>query len=66
MSRSPLLDFAAAGLLLLLVLCSAQAADESIDALTIADSTGDWGFPSLFGHYSRGLGYLCMSLILNR
>jgi peptide/nickel transport system substrate-binding protein len=65
MSRFPLLGFAAAGLLMLLVLCSAQAADESIDVLTIADSTGDWGFPSLFGHYSRGPDYICMRLIFD-
>jgi peptide/nickel transport system substrate-binding protein len=60
----PLLGFAAFGLLLL-VLCSAQAADESVDVLTIADSTGDWGYPSPYGHYSRGPGYIRMSLIFD-
>ena len=64
MSRLPLLGFAAAGFLLL-VLCSAQAADETVDVLTIADSTGDWGFPSPYGHYSRGPGYIRMSLIFD-
>jgi peptide/nickel transport system substrate-binding protein len=64
MSRLPLLGFAAA-CLLLLVLCSAQAADESVDVLTIADSTGDWSFPSPYGHYSRGPGYIRMSLIFD-
>jgi peptide/nickel transport system substrate-binding protein len=64
MSLFPLLGFAAA-CLLLLVLCSAQAADESVDVLTIADSTGDWGFPSPYGHYSRGPGYIRMSLIFD-
>ncbi|MDQ1261456.1 MAG: peptide/nickel transport system substrate-binding protein [Euryarchaeota archaeon] len=64
MSRLPLLGFAATGLLLL-VLCSAQAADETVDVLTIADATGDWGFPSPYGHYSRGPGYIRMSLIFD-
>ena len=59
---SPL--FAAAGLLLLL--CSTSiAADETIDVLTIADPTGDWGFPSPYGHYSRGPGYVRMSMIFD-
>jgi peptide/nickel transport system substrate-binding protein len=30
---------------------------------TIADSTGDWGFPSPYAHYSRGPGYVRMSFI---
>ncbi len=30
---------------------------------TIADTTGDWGFPTPYGHYPRGPGYLRMSLI---
>jgi len=29
----------------------------------IADSTGDWGYPSPYTHYSRGPGYVRMSLI---
>lgn len=64
MSRLPLLGFAAVGLLLL-VLCSAQAADETVDVLTIADATGDWGYPSPYLHYSRGPGYIRMSLIFD-
>ena len=65
MSRLPLLGFSAAGLLLL-VLCSGSAsADETVDVLTIADATGDWGFPSPYGHYSRGPGYIRMSLIFD-
>ena len=64
MSRLLLLGFAAVGLLL--ILCSAQAADdETVDMLTIADSAGDWGFPSPYGHYSRGPGYIRMSLIFD-
>lgn len=58
------LVFAAAGLLLLL--CSTSiASDETTDVLTIADTTGDWGFPSPYGHYSRGPGYIRMSLIFD-
>lgn len=33
------------------------------DTLKIADSTGDWGYPTPFGHYPRGPGYLRMNLI---
>ena len=66
MSRLLLPVFAFAGLLLLLV-CSSQAADETadVDVLTIADSTGDWGYPSPYAHYSRGPGYIRMSLIFD-
>ncbi|KKM09604.1 ABC transporter substrate-binding protein [Clostridiales bacterium PH28_bin88] len=32
---------------------------------TIADPTGDWGFPSPHAHYSRGPGYIRMSLIFD-
>ncbi|MEW6727352.1 MAG: ABC transporter substrate-binding protein [Bacillota bacterium] len=32
---------------------------------TIADSTGDWGFPSPFAHYQRGPGYIRMSLLFD-
>ncbi len=51
-------------LLLLFSTCSA-AGDETVDVLTIADSTGDWGFPSPYAHYSRGPGYVRMSLIFD-
>lgn len=34
-----------------------------LDSYTIADATGDWGFPSPYGHYARGPGYIRMSLI---
>jgi len=30
---------------------------------TIADPVGDWGFPTPWGHYQRGPGYIRMSLI---
>ena len=32
---------------------------------TIADDTGDYGFPSPFAHYSRGPGYIRMSMIFD-
>ncbi|WP_066636145.1 ABC transporter substrate-binding protein [Desulfolucanica intricata] len=32
---------------------------------TISDPTGDWGFPSPYGHYTRGPGYLRMSFIFD-
>ncbi len=34
-----------------------------MDSYTIADSTGDWGFPSPYAHYSRGPGYVRMHFI---
>jgi len=36
---------------------------KQIDVYTVADSTGDWGFPSPYAHYSRGPGYIRMQLI---
>ena len=64
----PMIGIVAAGLLLLF-LCTAQADDGgddgSVEMLTIADSTGDWGYPSPYGHYSRGPGYVRMSLIFD-
>ncbi len=33
--------------------------------VTIADTAGDWGFPSPFLHYQRGPGYIRMSLIFD-
>lgn len=33
--------------------------------VTIADSTGDWGFPSPYSHYARGPGYIRMSFIFD-
>ncbi|VVB72209.1 Bacterial extracellular solute-binding proteins, family 5 Middle [uncultured archaeon] len=66
MKRSLLPCLAVAGLLILL-LCSISLAadDKKVDVLTIGDTTGDWGFPSPYGHYSRGPGYIRMSLIFD-
>ncbi len=33
--------------------------------VVIADSAGDWGFPSPYGHYLRGPGYVRMTLIFD-
>ena len=56
------------GLLLLtmvLILSSSVNAEEKVAVYTIGDPTGDWGFPSPYGHYSRGPGYVRMSLIFD-
>jgi peptide/nickel transport system substrate-binding protein len=51
--------------LLLLPACSNNKtpAGSQIESYTIADSTGDWGYPSPYAHYSRGPGYVRMSFI---
>jgi peptide/nickel transport system substrate-binding protein len=61
---SRILGLAAVGMLLL-ILCSTSLAADEVEVLTIADSTGDWGFPSPYSHYSRGPGYVRMSLIFD-
>lgn len=65
MSRLPLLGLAAAGMLLLLLCSTAPAENDTVNVLTIADTTGDWGFPSPYACYSRGPGYIRMSLIFD-
>jgi peptide/nickel transport system substrate-binding protein len=47
----------------LLILPSCTAGTPEISSYTIADSTGDWGYPSPYAHYSRGPGYIRMSFI---
>jgi peptide/nickel transport system substrate-binding protein len=47
----------------LLILPSCTASNPEIVSYTIADSTGDWGYPSPYSHYSRGPGYTRMSFI---
>jgi len=42
-----------------------ETAQKEIDVYTIADPTGDWGFPSPYGHYPRGPGYIRMSFIFD-
>ncbi|WP_333871185.1 ABC transporter substrate-binding protein [Desulforamulus putei] len=36
-----------------------------IPVYTIADSTGDWGYPTPYSHYQRGPGYIRMSFIFD-
>ncbi len=43
----------------------AAPSSERIAVYTVADSTGDWGFPSPYAHYSRGPGYVRMSFIFD-
>lgn len=64
--KMPFMACLLAGGLLLLLLCStALAEDDVVEVFTIADPTGDWGYPSPYGHYSRGPGYVRMSLIFD-
>lgn len=54
------------GLFIVLMVGSATASDEgdSVEVYTIA-GWGDSGYPSPYGHYPRGPGYICMSLIFD-
>ncbi len=52
-------------LLLLSLSCSSQADTSAHEIIKIGDTTGDWGFPSPYGMYSRGPGYIRMSLIFD-
>lgn len=48
--------------------CGAKSAKETEgkeSIYTIADTTGDWGFPSPYAHYARGPGYVRMSFIFD-
>jgi peptide/nickel transport system substrate-binding protein len=47
------------------VSCSGISGSNDGDIIRIADPTGDWGFPSPYGMYSRGPGYIRMSLIFD-
>ncbi|MFC1902245.1 ABC transporter substrate-binding protein [Chloroflexota bacterium] len=51
--------------LLVLPACSNDKTPDSSpnDSYTIADATGDWGYPSPYLRYSRGPGYTRMSFI---
>lgn len=65
MDRCLLLELAAAGLMLFILCGTAVSEEDAVDVFTIADTTGDWGWPSPYGHYSRGPGYVRMSLIFD-
>jgi len=49
------------GLSLALASCSRDSG--VVASYTIADATGDWGYPSPYAHYPRGPGYVLMSFI---
>jgi len=51
--------------LLLLPACNGEdsTSGPQIESYTIADSTGDWGYPSPYAHYSRGPGYVRMQFV---
>jgi peptide/nickel transport system substrate-binding protein len=49
------------GLLLTFASCSRDSG--GVASYTIADSTGDWGYPSPYAHYARGPGYVMMSFV---
>jgi peptide/nickel transport system substrate-binding protein len=55
----------AIGLLVLMMAGSAMASEDALEVYTVADTTGDWGFPSPYAHYSRGPGYIRMSFIFD-
>jgi peptide/nickel transport system substrate-binding protein len=71
--RRMVLLMAACGLVIgvagtLLVSCGNRPAGERASGLstcTIADSTGDWGYPTPYGMYPRGPGYIRMSFIFD-
>jgi len=50
-------------ILALIILPSCSAGTREINSYTIADTIGDYGYPSPYTHYSRGPGYIRMSLI---
>jgi len=52
-------------LAMILLLSSSVYAEGDVPVYTVGDSTGDWGFPSPYGHYARGPGYIRMSLIFD-
>lgn len=55
----------ATGLLVLLTFSGAMASGGEVATYTIADPTGDWGFPTPYAHYGRGPGYTRMSFVFD-
>jgi len=47
----------------LIIVYGGKGQPSEISSYTIADSTGDWGYPTPYTHYSRGPGYVRMSFI---
>lgn len=48
---------------LLVIVYGGRGQPSEFTSYTIADSTGDWGYPTPYTHYSRGPGYVRMSFI---
>ena len=44
---------------------TSQSGQVQDQVYTIADATGDYGFPSPYAHYARGPGYIRMSMIFD-
>jgi peptide/nickel transport system substrate-binding protein len=55
----------AAGLLIMMALSVATAAEDDVEVYTMGDTTGDWGYPSPYAHYVRGPGIVRMSFIFD-
>jgi len=70
-TRMSLLKVSLALLTLALVCCLLVAACSETGqplepvSYTIADDTGDWGYPSPYTHYARGPGYVRMSFLFD-
>ncbi len=50
---------------LLVTACSKTGQPLEPVSYTVADSTGDWGYPSPYTHYGRGPGYVRMSFLFD-
>jgi peptide/nickel transport system substrate-binding protein len=65
--RGRMVVFITIGLILigsmLLTVESCSKKTGEVASYTIADTTGDWGYPSPYAHYPRGPGYVLMSFI---
>jgi peptide/nickel transport system substrate-binding protein len=61
----PLIFGLALAFLVLMAAVPAGAADYEVAEYTIADATGDWGFPTPYAHQSRGPGYVRMSFVFD-
>ena len=59
----------AIGFFILLAAAGTMASEDEVEdevaTYTIGDTTGDWGFPSPYAHYSRGPGYTRMSFVFD-
>ncbi len=60
-----LLSAVTVALVLCLSLSAPAPAQERVQEIRIADSRGDWGFPTPYRHYPRGPGYIRMSWVFD-